>query len=161
MKTAEQAGGPTPVTNFTYTISSAITPGIILPSTLPGARGIFDPPLPVDSTTHTRKLNPGDTVKFMVDPTWSSAKMHMDVAPFSRMPKPCPPQFPFNDVHSSPVSVLMPGTGPVILTVSENVGAWKIWFELEDHHGNICLIADPEVQTQTGGGGNVGDDHHP
>ncbi len=136
------------MTRYTYTI--------VVPDrspTLPdgcgnAAAATFTPGVPVNLKTFCRQFVAGDTITFDLDSTITKATMHTGVAADSHSPA----LSPFTN-HSTSFSIMPVDGQKVTVTVAEPKGAWQLWCTLSTTQDTVAnfYIADPEVQTQTGG----------
>ncbi|MES2162570.1 MAG: hypothetical protein V4476_15530 [Pseudomonadota bacterium] len=135
-------------TSYTYTV--------VIPTSFPtppegcgnAAIATFTPGVPVNLTTCARQFSAGDTITFVLDHAITAATMFCGVSADSTSPV----VSPFTNVSSS--FSIMPVDGKhLTVTVSTTKGAWQLWCQLSTRPDFLAnfYIADPEVQTQTGG----------
>lgn len=144
------------MTDYTYTISIPQTN----PTTLPegcvhGASGAFSPIVPVNKHTKMRQLMAGDTITFLtfilsISPNTAITMCMQDDSVKS----------PFIGVEC-PYQVL--NQAKITVAKSDSIATWNLWFSIvipavDASPSATYYIADPEVQTGTGVGGNV--KHH-
>jgi hypothetical protein len=144
------------MTDYTYTISIPPTN----PTTLPegcvhGASGAFSPIVLVNKATKRRQLMAGDTITFL-----TSILSINPIATITMCMQNGSAKSPFIGVEC-PYQVL--NQAKIKVDQIEGFATWDIWFSImiPAIGTSPCVtyyIADPEVQTGTGVGGNV--KHH-
>ncbi len=137
------------MTAFTYHIKIPVD----LP-TLPAGCGnaaasAFVPCVPVNLKTYARQFGVGDTITFDLHSSITAATMFTGPGADSNSSTIVSPFVNQNTSFS-----IMPVNGiNLTVTVAEPNGAWELWCELSTNLDKVpnFYIADPEVQTQTGG----------